>query len=48
MKHAYYIFPEDIEDRRAPFPLSLILIIAGTVVWAFSYIIVVGLWGVRI
>jgi hypothetical protein len=44
----YYAFPEDIEDRQAPFPLSLILIIAGTVVWAFFYILVTGLWGVRI
>ena len=48
MRHSYYIFPEDIEDRQAPFPLSLILIIAGTVVWAFFYILVLGLWGVRI
>ena len=48
MKRAYYIFPEDIEDRQAPFPLSLMLIIVGAVVWALSYIIVIGLWGVRI
>jgi len=48
MKRAYHIFPEDIEDRQAPFPLSLILIIAGAVVWGLSYIIVIGLWGVRI
>ena len=48
MKRSYYVFPEDIEDRQAPFPLSLILIIAGTVVWAFFYILVIGLWGVRI
>jgi hypothetical protein len=48
MKQSYHTFPEDIEDRQAPFPLSLILIIAGTVVWAFFYILVIGLWGVRI
>jgi hypothetical protein len=48
MKRSYHNFPEDIEDRQAPFPLSLILIIAGTVVWAFFYILVIGLWGVRI
>jgi uncharacterized membrane protein YidH (DUF202 family) len=48
MKKPYYTFPEDIEDRHAPFPLSLILIIAGTVVWAFFYILVIGLWGVKI
>ena len=48
MKRAYYIFPEDIEDRRSPIPLALILIIAGTVVWAFFYILAIGLWGVKI
>ena len=48
LKRSYYTFPEDIEDRQAPFPLSLILIIAGTVVWAFFYILVIGLWGVKI
>jgi hypothetical protein len=48
MKRSYYTFPEDIEDRQAPFPLSLILIIAGTLVWAFFYILVIGLWGVKI
>ena len=48
MKRSYYTFPEDIEDRQAPFPLALTLIIAGTVVWAFFYILVIGLWGVRI
>ena len=40
-------FPR-IEDRQAPFPLALLLIIAGTVVWAFFYILVIGLWGVKI
>ncbi len=48
MRRSYYTFPEDIEDRQAPFPVSLILIIAGTVVWAFFYILVIGLWGVKI
>lgn len=48
MRRSYYTFPEDIEDRQAPFPLSLILIIAGTAVWAFFYILVIGLWGVKI
>jgi hypothetical protein len=48
MKRSYYTFPEDIEDRQAPFPLTLILIIAGAVVWAFLYILVIGLWGVKI
>ena len=41
-------YAEDIEDRDAPFPLALILIIAGTFCWAFFYILVTGLLGVRI
>ncbi|MFO7553717.1 MAG: hypothetical protein R6W88_00800 [Desulfobacterales bacterium] len=43
-----YRFPEDIEDRDAPFPLSMMLIIAGTVIWVFFYILVTGLLGVKI
>ena len=41
-------FPGGIEGRNAPFPLILILIIAGTVVWALSYILFIGLLGVKI
>jgi len=41
-------YPEEIEDREAPFPLSLILIIAGTILWAFFYILGTGLLGVKI
>jgi len=41
-------YPGDIEEREAPFPLSLILIIAGTILWAFLYIIGTGLLGVKI
>jgi len=43
-----YRFPEGIEDRNAPFPLSMMLIIAGTIVWVFSYILGTGLLGVII
>ena len=43
-----YTFPEGIEDRDAPFPLSMLLIIAGTVIWAFFYILGTGLLGVKI
>ncbi|MBU0987537.1 MAG: hypothetical protein KKH68_09815 [Proteobacteria bacterium] len=43
-----YRFPEDIEDRNAPFPLSMMLIIAGTLVWVFFYILGTGLMGVII
>ena len=47
-KNITYRFPEDIEDRDAPFPLSMMLIIAGTVIWVFFYILVTGLLGVKI
>ena len=43
-----YRFPSGIEDRDAPFPLMMILIIVGTVLWAFFYILMHGLLGVKI
>ncbi len=44
-KEIIYVFPDGIEDRRAPFPLALALIIIGTVIWGFLYILVSGLLG---
>ena len=44
----YGQYVEGFETRNAPFPLSLVLIIIGTVVWAFLYILIVGLLGVKI
>jgi len=41
-------YPAGIEERDAPFPLALTLIIAGTLVWALGYILAVGLLEVRI
>ena len=41
-------YPAGIEERNAPFPLALTLIIAGTLVWALGYILAVGLLEVRI
>jgi len=41
-------FPEGIEDRDAPFPLVLMLIIAGTVIWGFFYILGYGLLEVQL
>jgi hypothetical protein len=41
-------FPEGIEDRNAPFPLFMILIIAGAFVWGFFYIVMHGYFGVKI
>jgi len=43
-----YRFADGIEAREAPFPLIMILIIAGTVVWAFFYILLTGLLEVQI
>jgi len=43
-----YRFPEDIEDRDAPFPLAMIMVISGSVIWVFFYILVTGLLGVKI
>ncbi len=47
-KKIIYRFPDGIEDRDAPFPLSMILIIAGTIIWVFFYILGTGLLGVKI
>ena len=41
-------YPDDIEDKNAPFPIALTLIIIGTVVWAVLYILFNGLMGVQI
>lgn len=41
-------YPGGIEGRNAPFPLVVYLIIAGTVVWVFSYILLIGALGVKI
>ncbi len=47
-KTIIYRFPEGIEDRNAPFPLFMMLTIAGSVIWVFFYILVTGLLGVKI
>lgn len=41
-------FAENIEDRNAPFPLCMALILAGTIAWMLCYIFGIGLLGVRI
>ena len=41
-------YPDDIEDKHAPFPVALTLIIVGTVLWAVGYILFNGLMGVKI
>lgn len=43
-----YHFPAGIKDRDASFPLVMTLIIVGTAIWAFFYILMHGLLGVKI
>ncbi len=47
-KKIYGQYVEGFETRNSPFPLSLILIITGTAGWAFLYILIIGLLGVKI
>ena len=41
-------YPEGLESRDAPFPLAMTMIIIATVVWAFFYILFVGISGLVI
>jgi hypothetical protein len=43
-----YHFPAGIKDRDVGMPLVMTLIIVGTVIWAFFYILLHGLLGVKI
>jgi len=47
-KQILYRYPDGIEDRNAPFPLALVLIIAGALIWAVFYILGIGLLEVKI
>ena len=42
-EQVHYVFPGGIKEQNKPFPLVLILVIVGTVIWGFGYIIVSGL-----
>lgn len=39
---------DGIEERNAPFPLFMTLVIAGTFLWGFFYIVMHGVLGVKI
>lgn len=41
-------FADGIQDRNAPFPLMMMLIIAGAMTWGLFYILMHGLLGVKI
>lgn len=48
MKTIVHSYPGGIEERNAPFPLVLILILAGTVLWGLLYIVLTGVLEVKI
>jgi hypothetical protein len=41
-------YADGISDRDAPYPLVMMLIIAGTFIWGFFYIVMHGILGVKI
>ena len=41
-------FPGGIQGRNAPFPLIILLVISGTVIWSLAYILIIGYLGVKI
>ena len=41
-------YPEGLEARNSPFPLVLILVIIGFLLWAFFYAFGIGHLGVKI
>jgi hypothetical protein len=41
-------YADGIEDRNAPYPLVMMLIIAGAVIWGFFYILMHGVLEVKI
>jgi len=47
-KTAVHRYAGEIEAQDAPFPLILILIIAGFLLWVFFYVLGNGLLGVKI
>jgi len=48
MSKIVHSYPGGIEERNAPFPLVLILILAGTVLWGLLYIVLYGVLEVKI
>jgi len=41
-------YPSELEERNAPFPLVLFLLILGTVIWGIGYIVMHGWLKVKI
>lgn len=47
-KAVYGYYPDGLETKNAPFPMVMLLIIAGTLIWGFFYIVMYGVLEVRI
>lgn len=41
-------YADGLEERNAPYPLIMMLIIAGTFIWGFFYIVMHDVLGVKI
>ena len=41
-------YADGLEERDAPYPLVMMLIIAGALIWGFFYILMHGVLGVKI
>jgi hypothetical protein len=48
MRKIVHVYPGGIEERNAPFPVILILILFGTVLWGLLYILLYGVLEVKI
>lgn len=48
MQQVHNRYVGGIEERNAPFPLVLVLIVGGTILWGFLYIILYGVLGVKL
>lgn len=44
----YGEYADDLKTRNAPFPLSMLLIVAGVFIWGFFYIVLHGVLEVKI
>jgi len=47
-KKIVHSYPADLKSRNSPFPLILVLIIVGFLIWAVSYTLLTGILGVKI
>lgn len=43
-----HLFADGLKERNAPYPLVMVLIVAGAVAWAFCYILMTGLLEIKI